>query len=312
MSGLRYAFVFPGQGSQYVGMGKDIAENSEMLSKFFADADVTLEFPIRHIMFEGPEEDLRNTAHAQPAIFLHEIALLKGLEELNIKPIITAGHSVGEYAALVAAGVLDYGHALWLIKQRGYLMANAGKASPGSMMAVIGLDDEKVEEICEKVNGTVSVANYNSPGQVVISGEQIALDEAAVLLKEAGAKRCLPLAVSGAFHSALIEEASNLLKENMDRVIFRDARLPIVTNVDAQAHQDGKQIRLNLEAQMRSSVRWTQTIRRIAEEKPDFIIEVGPGSVLSGLIKRIDPTLKTIQVSTWKDLEALKPENNYK
>ena len=305
MTSKRLAFVYPGQGSQYVGMGKDLWEQSEALKHILHEGELTLNRHLTKIMFEGPEEELKKTVNAQPAIFLHEMALTRALTTNGIEPVIVAGHSVGEYAALAAAEVLDYGHALWLINTRGTLMYEAGTMSPGGMMAVLGLEDDKVEQACREAGEGVVVANYNSPGQVVISGDKASLDKAAELCKAAGAKRCLPLPVSGAFHSPLVHDANITLAENMERVIFRDAKVPVVTNLDGKAHTSGEQIRTNLLAQMESSVQWTKTMKTIEEFGVDAIVEIGPGSVLSGLAKRITPDIPMYQVSTAAQLEAL-------
>lgn len=299
------AFIFPGQGSQAVGMARDLADNSEMLAKFFAEANETTGENLTSLMFDGPEEELRKTANAQPTLFLMQCGLIRALETLNIKPTIVAGHSVGEYAALVAAGVIDYGHGLWLVRQRGALMQEAGEAAPGGMAAILGLDEEQVAKACADANGTVCIANYNSPGQVVISGEQAALDRAIENCKAAGAKRAIPLSVSGAFHSPLLNDAAERLNESLDRVVFDDAQIPIVTNVDGQAHTSGEQIRTNLKLQMISGVQWTKTMDTIAKSGVAGIVEVGPGNVLSGLCKRCSPGVPCYQVGTWQELQAL-------
>lgn len=303
MSARRYAFIYPGQGSQYVGMGKDLYAQSDYLRHFLHEGELSLNRQLTKIMFEGPEDELKLTVNAQPAIFLHEVALTRALMANGCKPVITAGHSVGEYAALVAANVLDFGHALWLINTRGTLMYEAGTMSPGGMMAVLGLDDEQVEKACAETGGKVVVANYNCSGQIVISGEKHELERVAEACKQAGAKRCLPLAVSGGFHSPLMRDANATLAENINRVIFRDAEIPVVTNLDGVAHTSGETIRANVLAQMESSVQWTRTMKAIQDFGVDAVIEVGPGSVLSGLAKRIAPDLPTHQVGTAAQLE---------
>lgn len=305
MATKRIAFVYPGQGSQYVGMGRDLWEQSEEMRYLLHEAQITINKQITQTMFDGPEEELRDTANAQPAIFLHEVGLTMMLAHRGIVPSIVAGHSVGEYAALVAAKVIDYGHALWLINQRGILMSEAGQMSPGTMAAVLGLDDAEVERCCAEVGSNVVVANYNCPGQVVISGDKAGVDAAIEKCKAAGAKRALPLQVSGAFHSPLVENANATLAENMERVIFRDAEIPVVTNVDGKAHTSGPKIKENLLRQMVSSVRWTTTLETLRDADLDAIVEVGPGSVLTGLSRRVVSDVPLFQVSTLEQAQAL-------
>jgi [acyl-carrier-protein] S-malonyltransferase len=297
------AFIFPGQGSQTVGMARDLAQNSEMLSHFFAEANETIGENLTRLMFEGPEDELKLTGNAQPALFLMQCGLLKALETLEIRPVIVAGHSVGEYAALVAAGVIDYGHGLWLVRQRGALMQEAGEGAPGGMAAVLGLDEETAAKACADAGGVVGVANYNSPGQVVISGEKDALERASAKCKELGAKKVIPLSVSGAFHSPLLKDAADHLGESLERVIFEDARIPVVTNVDGKVHTSGDQIRQNLQLQMTSAVHWTKTMDAICKSGVAGIVEVGPGNVLSGLCKRCCPDVPTYNVGTWDELQ---------
>lgn len=304
MTTKRIAFIYPGQGSQYVGMAADLWAQSESLKHYLHESELTLNRQLTQIMFNGPEEELKETSNAQPAIFMHEVALTRALEQGGIRPVIVAGHSVGEFAALTAANVLDSGHALWLVNQRGALMSEAGQMSPGGMMAVIGLDDAETARCCAEAGENVVIANYNCPGQVVISGNKDSLAKAAELCKTAGAKRCLPLPVSGAFHSPLVHDANETLAENIDRVIFRDAIIPIVTNVDGKAHTSGETIRQNLLLQMESSVQWTKTMQSIQEFGVDEIFEIGPGSVLSGLARRITPDIPIRQVGTIEQLQA--------
>ncbi len=305
MINRRFAFVYPGQGSQYVGMAADLWQTSPKYQHFLHESEVTIDRQLTKIMFDGPAEVLKETANAQPALYMHEVALTRALEDLGIRPVIVAGHSVGEYAALTAANVLDHGHALWLVNQRGVLMGQAGKLSPGGMMAVIGLDDAQIVRCCLEAGENVVVANYNSPGQTIISGDNAGLEKAAELCKAAGAKRCLPLAVSGAFHSPLVREANALLAENINKVTFEDAIIPVVTNYDGLAHSDGGEIRANVLSQMESSVQWTKTMQTISDFGVDAIIEVGPGSVLAGLAKRTVPNIPVHQVSTLEQLHSL-------
>ena len=304
MTAKRLAFIYPGQ-ARSMGMGADLFAHSDRLHAFLHEGELTLNRQLTKIMFEGPEETLKATQNAQPALFLHEVALTRALEDGGIKPVIVAGHSVGEYAALTASGVLDSGHALWLVNQRGELMNEAGKMSPGGMMAVMGLDDAEVARCCSEGGSNVVVANYNCPGQVVVSGEKGQLEKVAESCKNAGAKRCVPLHVSGAFHSPLVHDANDTLSENINRVIFRDALIPIVTNVDGQVHTSGDTIRKNVLAQMVSSVQWTKTMQAIEEFGVDEILEIGPGSVLGGLARRIVPDIPMRQVGTIEQLRAV-------
>jgi len=308
MASKRLAFIYPGQGSQHIGMARDLFESSEDIAHIYHQAEITLGRNLTTTMFDGPEEELRNTRNAQPAIFLHEYAITRVLASHGVAPAIVAGHSVGEYAALVTANVIDYGHALWLIAQRGELMSEAGQLSPGTMAAVLGLDDAEVERCCREVGGNVVVANYNSAGQVVISGDKAGIDKAVELCKQAGAKRALPLAVSGAFHSPLVNDANATLAENIERVIFRDATIPVITNVDGKAHTNGNDIKANLLAQMVSSVRWTETMKTIQNADVDAVVEVGPGSVLTGLARRSIKDVPLYQLSTVEDIKTFLPE----
>lgn len=306
MSGKRLAFIYPGQGAQYVGMAKDLFDQSIHVKQLMLEAETTLQRRVTDLMFNGPAEELKDTSNAQLAIFLHEVAVTRALTEAGVQPVITAGHSVGEYAALVASNVLDYGHALWLINQRGEFMAQAGDNNPGTMAAVLGLDDDVVARICAETDGTVGIANYNCPGQVVISGETNAVNAACESLKGAGAKRCLPLAVSGAFHSPLVRDANAALGENIQRVDFRNTDIPIVTNFDGVAHTTGDKIKQNLLVQMESAVQWTKTLKTIEAFGVDELVEIGPGTVLTGLAKRITPDIPVVQLSTVEQLEAFR------
>ncbi len=306
MTARRLAFIYPGQGSQHVGMAHDLYRDSDEMRHFLHESELSLGWQLTKIMFEGPEDELKLTSNAQPALIMHEMAVTKALENRGCKPAIVAGHSVGEYAALAAAKVLDYAHALWLIHTRGRLMARAGEVAPGGMAAVLGLDDDEVARCCREAGGTVVVANYNSPGQVVISGDKESLEKATELCKNAGAKRCLPLAVSGAFHSPLVREANETLAENINKTLFRDAEIPVVTNYDGEAHTSGETIRDNVLLQMESSVQWTRTMKAIEAFGVDAILEVGPGSVLGGLAKRIVPDIPVVQVGTMEQLRSFK------
>ena len=273
------AFVFPGQGAQFVGMGKDLYENSALAKELFEKANDILGYRITDIMFEGTDEDLRQTKVTQPAVFLHSVISALCMGEA-FKPEMTAGHSLGEFSALVAAGALSFEDGLKLVYARAMAMQKACEAKPSTMAAIIALPDEKVEEICAKVasEGEVCVAaNYNCPGQIVIS-----------LMKEAGAKRALPLKVGGAFHSPLMDPAKVELESAINATEFHTPKCPVYQNVDAKPYTDPAQIKANLVAQLTASVRWTQTVQNMIADGADEFIECGPGAVLQGLIKKIN------------------------
>ena len=282
------AFVFPGQGAQFVGMGKDLYENSPLAKELFEKANEILGYRITDIMFEGTDEDLRQTKVTQPAVFLHSVisALCMGDE---FKPEITAGHSLGEFSALVAAGALSFEDGLKLVYARAMAMQKACEATPSTMAAIIALPDDKVEEICASIQNEVCVpANYNCPGQIVISGSIEGINQACELMKAAGAKRALPLKVGGAFHSPLMNPAKVELETAINATEIHTPKCPVYQNVDAKPHTNPEEIKKNLVAQLTASVRWTQTVENmIADGATDFT-ECGPGNVLQGLIKKID------------------------
>lgn len=289
------AFVFPGQGAQYVGMGKDFYENYPIAKKFFEEANQILGFRITDIMFNGTEEELRQTRITQPAIFLHSVitAFCMGDE---FKPDMVAGHSLGEFSALVAAGALNFEDGLKLVYARAMAMQKACEMAHSTMAAVIALSDECVIDICQEISqeGNVVVpANFNCPGQIVISGNVEAVNAACKKMKEAGAKRALPLAVSGAFHSSCMEPAKIELQEAIENTTFHTPKCPIYQNVDAKPHMDIDEIRNNLIAQLTASVRWTQTIQNMVADGANDFTECGPGKVLQGLIKKIDSNVAT-------------------
>ncbi|RGN49256.1 MULTISPECIES: ACP S-malonyltransferase [unclassified Bacteroides] len=282
------AFVFPGQGAQFVGMGKDLYENSPLAKELFEKANEILGYRITDIMFEGTDEDLRQTKVTQPAVFLHSVisALCMGDE---FKPEMTAGHSLGEFSALVAAGALSFEDGLKLVYARAMAMQKACEATPSTMAAIIALPDDKVEEICASIQNEVCVpANYNCPGQIVISGSIEGINQACELMKAAGAKRALPLKVGGAFHSPLMNPAKVELETAINATEIHTPKCPVYQNVDAKPHTNPEEIKKNLVAQLTASVRWTQTVENmIADGATDFT-ECGPGNVLQGLIKKID------------------------
>ena len=284
------AYVFPGQGAQFVGMGKDLFDKSSKAKDMFHKANNILKFNITDIMFDGTDEDLRQTKVTQPAIFLHSVILASMLEDFD--PSMVAGHSLGEFSALVANKVLTFEDGLRLVSKRALAMQKACDAQPGTMAAVVGLEDETVENICNGVKETVVVpANYNCPGQLVISGTKEGIDLVAPLLKEAGAKRVLPLSVGGAFHSPLMEPARIELAEAINDTKFNQGICPVYQNVTGQPVNDPEIIKKNLVSQLTSPVLWTQTMKNILANGAKTIIEVGPGTVLQGLFKRVDRNL---------------------
>jgi len=300
----KLAFIFPGQGSQSVGMGKDLYENFESAKTIFDKADEILGKSISTICFEGPDEDLKQTINTQPAILTTSLAALETLKsKLNIQPQFVAGHSLGEYGALYEAGVLTLENALKLIQKRAEAMS---EAKGGAMAAVLGLDDEKILACIEEASsvGYVSVANYNCPGQVVITGESEALAKASELLSAAGAKRVIPLAVSGAFHSALMKGASETFAKSLENVKLSDASIDVITNVDAEITTNAEDFKSKMPQQIYSSVYWTQTIQKMIENGVDTFIEIGPGKVLAGLNKKINAEVKTYNVFDKASLEA--------
>ena len=279
------AFVFPGQGAQFVGMGKDLYENNAEAKAMFEKANEVLGFRITDLMFEGTEDDLKQTKVTQPAVFLHSVILAKTLGE-EFKPDMVAGHSLGEFSALVAAGCLPFEQGLKLVETRALAMQKACEATPSTMAAIIGLPDEKVEEICATIDGVCIPANYNSPGQVVISGTFEAIEAACAKFKEAGAKRALPLKVGGAFHSPLMESAREELAKAIAEANFSEPICPIYQDVDAKPHTNPEEIKENLVKQLTAPVRWSQIMAQMKEDGMTEAVEVGPGKVLQGLIGR--------------------------
>ena len=287
------AYVFPGQGAQFSGMGLDLFESSNEAKAKFETANDILGFKISEIMFNGTDEDLKQTKVTQPAIFIHSVILASCLGE-QFKPDMVAGHSLGEISALVASKSLNFEDGLKLVNSRAKAMQKACEANPSTMAAILGLDDQIVEEVCKNVEGIVVAANYNCPGQLVISGENQAIEKACEKLSEAGARRALRLPVGGAFHSPLMEPAKMELKEAIDNTSFNIPICPVYQNVNAKAVTDPKQIKENLIAQLTAPVRWTQIMQNMISDAGEIeVIEVGPGKVLQGLFKKVDRSIQT-------------------
>jgi [acyl-carrier-protein] S-malonyltransferase len=284
----KHAFVFPGQGSQFVGMGKELYENHTVAREMFDKANEILGFRITDLMFDGTDEDLRQTNVTQPAIFLHSVVRAKLMGD-DFKPDMVAGHSLGEFSALVAAGVLGFEDGLKLVYQRAMAMQEACEVEPGTMAAVLALADDKVEEVCANTDGVVVPANYNCPGQLVISGAYSAVEKACEAMKEAGAKRALILPVGGAFHSPLMEPAREKLAKAIEETNFADPICAIYQNVTAKAETDKNTIKQNLVSQLTAPVRWTQSVQSMWNDGATLFTEVGPGKVLQGLVKKIAP-----------------------
>lgn len=280
------AFVFPGQGAQFVGMGRDLYEQSAEAKEMFEQANGILGFRITDLMFDGTEDDLKQTKVTQPAVFLHSVILSKVIGG-EFKPEMVAGHSLGEFSALTAAGALDFEDGLRLVSARAKAMQKACEIKPSTMAAIIALPDEKVEEICGSVEGVVVAANYNCPGQIVISGEIEAVNAACEAAKAAGAKRALPLKVGGAFHSPLMEPARRELAEAIAATEFHSPVCPVYQNVDAAPHTDPAEIKANLIAQLTAPVRWTQTVANMIADGATEFVELGPGKVLQGLVSKV-------------------------
>jgi [acyl-carrier-protein] S-malonyltransferase len=296
------AYIFPGQGSQYVGMGKDLYEGNAVARKFFEKADETIGFSISRMCFEGPEEELKQTKNTQPAIFLHSIVLFHLINKTQFE--MTAGHSLGEYSALVAAGALTFEDGLKLVRLRGELMQQAGVEHPGTMAAIVGLHPKIVNELCAEASAddVVQAANFNSPGQIVISGSTVGVRKVMDLAKTSGAKIVKELPVSGAFHSPLMETARTGLKTALDKIEIRNATIPVYANVTARSMHYADEIRNLLIQQLTSPVRWEESVVSMIRDGAATFIEIGPGKVLQGLVKRIDSNVKTLGLEKLSDI----------
>ncbi len=293
---MKTAYVFPGQGAQFVGMGQDLYNLNDETKALFEQANDILGFRITDIMFSGTDEELKQTNVTQPAIFLHSVILAKALGE-SFQPDMVAGHSLGEFSALVSAGALSFEDGLKLVAQRANAMQKACELQPSTMAAILGLEDAVVEDICAKVDAVVVAANYNCPGQLVISGSIEGVDKACALLTEAGAKRALKLNVGGAFHSPLMESAKVELQAAIEAVDILSPRCPIYQNIDAKPQTDPAVIKQNLIAQLTGAVRWTQTVQNMLADGATAFVEVGPGNVLQGLVKKVDRQVQTSAAS---------------
>lgn len=304
----KIAFVFPGQGAQAVGMGKDVYDALPNSRAVFEKGDEVLGFPLSKLVFEGPDSDLKQTVNTQPALLTASVAYLEALREQDVKPDYVAGHSLGEYSALVAAGVLSYEDAVTLVRLRGRFMEEAVPGGQGAMAAVLGAEREALAELCRSVseeNGIVELANVNCPGQIVVSGSVAGVNGVVQRVKEAGGKRAIPLEVSGPFHSSLMRDAANRLAEELKKVTFNTPTVPVIVNVTASPVTDPEEIRELLVRQVYSPVLWQDSIEWLIANGVDTFVEIGSGSVLTGLIRKIDKTVKLININTLESVKTV-------
>lgn len=305
----KIAFIFPGQGSQFVGMGKDLYDSDEKFANIFKQADTRLDYELSNIMFTGPEETLKRTENTQPALLTMSVACLEAIKELGIKPDYVAGHSLGEYSALVAAEAISFEDAVYAVRMRGLFMEEAVPAGEGKMSAVLGMDRGLLEEITNEITAqgySVQLANLNCPGQIVISGTAKGVELAGEKAKENGAKRVIPLSVSGPFHSDLMKPAAEKLTAILDEITISDSKVPVIANVTAKEMSAASEIKENLITQVYSPVLWEDTVRTLLELGVDTFVEVGAGNVLSGLVRKVERKVKVFQVSDRATAQKLK------